>query len=190
MSPRLTKILRLLVLAVLIVGLFALGTHPGVQWYFDLERLRGITSEAGFLGMVTFVGLTTAGYLMQLPGIIFVVAALLGWGTLVGSIMSFVGLTAATSASFWMIRSVGGSPVSDIENGWVRKMLTQLDDHPVRTVTVLRVVFFVNPLINAPLVLTDLRYRDYLLGSMIGFVIPLTVIALGTDTVMTYLVSG
>lgn len=188
MSPRQIKYLRLAALALVLGGLVYAGTRPEVLACFELEYLRGITSRAGFLGILTFLGLWVLSYLMQIPGIVFIVAALLGWGALGGSLISFVGLTAATSVSFWTIRTVGGSPASDIENSWARKMLDQLEDRPIRTVTVLRTVFLVNPVVNLSLVLTDVRFRDYLVGSMLGFILPLGVIACATETVMYYLV--
>ena len=190
MSPRTLKILRLAALAVLVGGLFVLGTQSGIEAFFDLDHLRRMTSEAGLAGMVGFVGICTAGYLMQLPGLIFVLAALLGWGTITGGIMAFIGLTVATSVSFWTVRLVGGSPISDIEHDYVQKVLGQLDDHPVRTVVILRVLFLVKPVVNLSLVLTDVRFRDYFLGTIIGFILPLGFITVATDTVMAYVEVG
>ena len=186
MSARTQKYVRLGALAALIGVLIAVGTRPGVQAYFELEHLRSITSDAGVLGVFAFVGICTAGYLMRVPGVVFVLAAILGWGSIAGSLVAFVGLTVAISVSFWTMRSVGGSPIADIDTDWVRKILGQLDDHPVRTVALLRLVFFVNPIVNLSLVLTDVRFRDYFVGSVVGFIVPLAAITLATDTVMYY----
>lgn len=187
-SDRTKKVLRLLALAALIGSLFYIGTRPGIRGYFEIEYLRSVTAEAGWVGIATFLVLWVAAYLMQIPGVVFAIAAILGWGSLVGAIIGYVGLTASTAAAFWMIRLVGGSPVADLENEWARKILSQLEDHPIRTVALLRTVFVVNPVVNVSLVLTDISFRDYLLGSLIGFVPPLFLLALGTETAMYYLV--
>ncbi|MFB6263118.1 MAG: TVP38/TMEM64 family protein [Bradymonadaceae bacterium] len=183
MSDRTFKILRFVALVLLVAGLFFAGTRPAVQAFFDLEYLRETTADAGFLGIVSFLGIWIVACLMQVPGAVFVVAALLGWGTVAGSLIAFVGLTVTTSASFWTLRGVGGSPVADLDYDWVRQMLDRLDDKPIRTVALLRVFFLVNPVVNTSLVLTEVRFRDYLLGSMAGFVIPLGVIAATTRSV-------
>lgn len=189
-SSRTTKMLRLSALALLLGGLIYAGTRPDIRAYVELDYLRRLTSRAGLLGIMTFLGLWVLSYLMQIPGLVFIVAALLGWGAVGGSLISFVGLTAATTASFWTIRIVGGSPASELEGSWIRKMLDSLDDRPIRTITLIRLVFLVNPVVNISLVLTDVRFRDYLLGSMLGFVLPLVVIACATETVTYYLVSA
>lgn len=186
MSRRTVQLLRLAALAALIGALFVAGTRPSVQGYFELDYLRQITSRAGLVGVVIFLGLWAVSYLMQVPAIVFIVAALLGWGSLVGSAIAFTGLIFTTSVSFWTFRFVGGSPLAELDGDWTRSMFEQLDDRPIRTVAILRLVFLVNPLVNLSLVLTDIRYRDYLAGSMIGIVVPLAIIALATDTIIHY----
>jgi len=190
MSAGTKRIVRLVALAVLFVGLVVVGSRPSVQALFALEHLRTITSDAGVLGMLAFVGLCTGGYLLRVPGIMFVLVALLGWGSIAGSLMSFVGLTVAVSVSFWAFRGVGGSPIADIDSKWVRSILGQLDDHPVRTVALLRVVFFVNPIVNLSLVLTGVRFRDYLVGTVLGVILPLAAMALAGDWLMSFVVAS
>lgn len=186
MSARTVKWLRILALALLIGGLFVAGTRPSVQAYFELDFLRELTSEAGLLGVVIFLGLWAVSYLMQVPAIVFIVAALLGWGSSIGSAIAFTGLIFTTSVSFWTFRGVGGSPLAELDGAWTRSMFEQLEDRPIRTVAILRLVFLVNPLVNLSLVLTDIRFRDYLAGSMIGVVVPLAIITFATDTIVAY----
>lgn len=188
MSARTKKIGRLFALAAVVTGLVVLGFQPGVRAFFQPENLQSVTADAGVLGMFAFVGICTVGYLVRVPGVIFVLAAILGWGSLAGSVMSFVGLIVAVSVSFFAVRGIGGSPIADIDSDWVRQILGQLDDHPIRTVALLRLVFFANPIINLSLVLTDIRFRDYFVGSILGFILPLAAIALAFDSVMAFVV--
>jgi uncharacterized membrane protein YdjX (TVP38/TMEM64 family) len=54
-------------------------------------------------------------------------------------------------------------------------LLGRLDAHPVRVVALLRVVLIHSPQLNYALALSSLRYRDYLLGSALGLVLPVAV---------------
>lgn len=168
-------------------GLYLAGTHPELQAYFELDYLRSLADDAGFAGMATFVGIFVAGYLMQIPGMIFVAAALLGWGPITGGIISFVGAILASTANFWAVRAVGGSLLKEVENDWVRKGLDKLDDSPVRTVVVLRSIFFMNPVMHLPLVLSGVRFRPYFAGTLVGLVLPIVVISFSLDWVIAWL---
>jgi uncharacterized membrane protein YdjX (TVP38/TMEM64 family) len=48
-----------------------------------------------------------------------------------------------------------------------------LDDHPIRTVFLLRLVFWMSPPLNYGLAMTEIRLRDYLVGSGAGLVAPI-----------------
>lgn len=190
MSKDAFKFTRLGILIGLGAALYIAGTRPELQVYFELDYLRSLADDAGLAGMATFVGIFAGGYLMQIPGLVFVVAALLGWGPVNGGILAFFGSTLASALSFGTVRTVGGSPLADVENKWVRKLLSKLDDHPVRTVFLLRTFFYMNPVMNLPLVLSGVKFRDYFIGSVFGFVIPLAVVIAALDTVMAWLSLG
>jgi uncharacterized membrane protein YdjX (TVP38/TMEM64 family) len=190
MSKDVLKYWRLAALVGVGAALYFAGTHPELQPYFELDYLRSLADQAGMAGMATFVGVFVAGYLMQIPGMIFVVAALLGWGPIAGGLIAFVGALLASVANFWAVRAVGGSLLSEVENDWVKKMLGKLDDHPVRTVVVLRTFFFMNPVMHLPLVLSGVPFRPYIIGSLVGLIAPIAVISLSLDTVMAWLNLG
>lgn len=184
MSDKARKYARLAALIALIAALWVAGSRPQVRAFFEIEHLRQLTAESGVVGMAAFVGIFAGGYLLQVPAMVFVVTALVGWGPLLGGLLAFAGSLIAACINFFALRSVGGTPLADVEHRWVRKLLSQLDDHPIRTVFLLRTLLYLNPVMNLPLVLSGVRFRDYLIGSALGFVVPLTVIILALDTVM------
>lgn len=187
MSNVALKYWRLAALVGLGVGLYLAGTHPELQVYFELDYLRALANEAGIAGMASFLGIFVVGYLMQIPGLIFVVAALLGWGPITGGLIGFIGAIIASTANFWTVRAIGGSLLSKVENRWVKKALDKLDEHPVRMVIVLRTIFFMSPVMHLPLVLSGVPFRAYLLGTLIGLVLPVVIIAFSLDWVMAWM---
>lgn len=58
--------------------------------------------------------------------------------------------------------------------GWVRRLLQHVDRHPVLVVAGLRLLGQLSSPISYGLAATDIRFRDYLAGSALGLVAPIT----------------
>ena len=98
------------------------------------------------------------------------------------------GGTIAVCVSFLVMRTVGGRAFTQIDKPWVVRMLHRLDLHPIRTVIILRLVFVLYPSLNYLLALTSIRFRDYLIGSAIGLVIPISLFVLFFDWMVALLI--
>ena len=72
------------------------------------------------------------------------------------------------------MRSVGGRAFTQIDLPWVQNILKKLDSQPIRAVIILRLVFIMHPSLNYLLALTSISFRDYLIGSAIGLVAPIS----------------
>ena len=66
-----------------------------------------------------------------------------------------------------------------------RYLLHRLDQRPIRTVFILRLLLFLAPPLNYVLAMTNVRYRDYLIGSALGLVPGLLLVALLFDWVLS-----
>ena len=100
--------------------------------------------------------------------------------------MAYVGGLTSLALSFVVVRTVGGKALSKVRNRWMAKALTALDDRPVRTVALLRLIFWLAPPLNYALALSNVRLRDYLVGSALGFVLPVIGIAAAFDVVRAW----
>ena len=68
-----------------------------------------------------------------------------------------------------------------------RYLLAKLDENPVTTVAVLRLCFFLAPAMNYMLALSSVSFRDFMVGSIAGLVVPLTVAVFFIDHLITYM---
>jgi uncharacterized membrane protein YdjX (TVP38/TMEM64 family) len=175
---------RLGALAVLIIGLVVLGKVNGITASLSTERIRTAVQAAGWWGAVLFVALFCVGELVHVPGWVFMAAGTIAYGFLGGFLLGTVGALCSCSMSFFIVRAVGGRPLGAIRWRWARKLLAQLESHPLRTVIVLRLVFWVGPQLNYALALSNVRFRDYLVGSAVGLVLPLAGMALFFDRIL------
>lgn len=158
----------------------------GIAWTTGLldditiESVRAQVAAWGAFGVVGFVVLACVANVLHVPGMILVVAAILAFGDLAGPFIGWAGAMAAAMTTFLSMRALGGRGSSDVKNRLAKRILSGLEDRPVWTVALLRVVFQNAPILNTVLALSPIRTRGYLVGSALGMVPPVVAAALFT----------
>lgn len=161
---------RLILLAVLLVGLVVLGKVTGLTEHLTVPRIREFMTELGVLGFLLFVVLFCVGELVHIPGMVFMLAAVVAYGPLLGGIAGFVGGVISVTFTFVLVRRVGGQPLGEIKWPIMRKVLELMGERPIAVVTVLRMVFAFSPVLNYALAMSTVRLREYVFGSLIGLI--------------------
>lgn len=164
---------RLLALAALFVGLWVVGKWAGLGEWASPERIMALMRDSGPWGWLIFIGAWMGLAQMQLPGMIFIVAAMLIYGPVAGGVLSWFGGMITLALTFAVIRGVGGTPLAQTQRPWVRRALDHLDERPVRTIALLRAILVMNPAINFPIILGGVSFREHTLGSALGLVPPI-----------------
>jgi len=186
-EPKRTSRWRLIALAVFFVGSLAVAKLTGLDDYVTVESIRALMDSAGPLGFVAFVVIFAAGELMHVPGMVFVGAASVAYGSVIGSVAAYLGALGSVTASFFVVRTIGGQPLAQVQRPLVKKLLSRLDTHPLSTIAVLRFLFWMAPALNYGLAMSKVRFRDYFLGSAIGLAIPIPVAVVFFDWIVTVL---
>jgi len=179
--------LRLVLLALVIGGAIAAGSHFEIAGTFDAEALRTVVLDAGPWGWAVYVVAFAAGEFLHVPGLVFVAAGILVYGKVVGFGVALLGALVSVTFSFVVVRRIGGTPLAGVRHRWLQGMLQRLEQHPIRTVFVLRLALWLAPPLNYALALTPLRFRDYLIGSALGLVLPIAATAWLIDWILTIL---
>lgn len=164
---------RLVLVAVILVGLFVLARATGLSANLSVERIRTVTAAAGPWGPMAFVIIFCVGELVHVPGVVFVAAAVVAYGRPGGGVLAFVGALASVTLSFQVVRTIGGKPLGALRSSLARRILSQLEGHPVRTVFLLRLLLWMAPQLNYALALSTVRFRSYLLGTALGLLAPI-----------------
>ncbi len=185
-STRLGRGPRLLLLVAMLGGLYYLGS--GVFGSLSVETVRAALVDAGPVGVLGFLVAFALGNLMSVPGLVFVVASLLAYGQVHGALIALVGSLLAVSTNFWVVRTVGGNAERLPDTRWTRWATGGLENHPIRTVALLRTMFVLAPPVNYALALSPIRFRHYLAGSALGLVLPIAAYAAGIECVVRFLV--
>ena len=173
--------IRLTALGALVIGLFVAAKVSGLTAHLKTEEIRAWMASAGWWGPIGYLGAFSVGELVHVPGWVFVLAAVVSYGRVAGGALAFVGAILSLSVSFAIVRGVGGKPLGAIRWPFVRRMLAQLDAHPVRTIIILRTVLWLTPQLNYVLALSTVRWRHYLIGSILGLIAPMVALAFLLD---------
>lgn len=186
------KWLRVGALVLLTIVLLAIGHATGLTDSLTRERLEALQAlmlELGALGFLAYLAIFAIGELMHVPGMLFVVAAILAYGPAAGSAAALAGAFVSLTASFFVVRVIGGQPLGDVQRPIVRRVLERLDRRPVATIAVLRLIFSLAPALNYGLAMSKVRYRHYIAGSALGLTPWIAAAALFVDWFVAWLFS-
>ncbi|MBS3779282.1 MAG: sulfotransferase [Desulfovermiculus sp.] len=165
---RLRKWLKpLIVLGIL--GLFFVFWAIGLGDVFQEPHVLAAQVEGmGWQGFLLFAALFVLGGALGIPPAIFVVAAGLLWSFPAALHISFLGGMAAASLGFFLSRYVA----RDFFAAHIPKRISRFGNSPessgIKTVVLLRLLFYLFPPVNWMLGLSRIRFCTYLMGSMLG----------------------
>ncbi len=167
---------RILAVVLAAGAFYVVGRLTGATGYLgDVARLRACVQSAGALGVLVFIGLFVGAQIISVPAIVPLGVSVVVFGVVRGTAIGFVAALVGISVVFFMARRVGGQPLTDVGRPWVRRLLTRIDERPVRTVALIRLLLWVFPPVNYALAMSPVRYRDYLLGSALGLALPMAI---------------
>jgi uncharacterized membrane protein YdjX (TVP38/TMEM64 family) len=174
LTERQVRWLRLAAAAAVLAGVVLAGHALGLAEYLSRDELRAAVGEAGAWGVPIFVGAYCLALLLHVPatGIMFVGIGVALYGRVPGGALAFFGSVAAVMVSFLVVRGLAGKPLAAVRSGLLRRVLAKLDERPLATVVILRVLFFAGAPVNYALALSPLRMRDYFVGSLVGLAVP------------------
>jgi uncharacterized membrane protein YdjX (TVP38/TMEM64 family) len=174
-SERRAPGLRILAVVALALTFYAVGRATGLTVLLrDGDLVREWVRSAGILGIVVFMAVFVAAQLTSVPAIVPLAFGVLLFGPVEGTVVGFIACLVGISVVFFMARTVGGRALGDLDRPWVKRLLVRLDERPIRTVATVRMLLWVFPPVNYALAMSRIRYRDYLVGSLIGLVLPMS----------------
>lgn len=163
-----TTLKRLILLLAVSLLLMYLGRYTSLSRYFDLDLMTDTMQEAGTLGICLFTLAYVAGTLMNLPGVIFLFISFNVYAGMMGVFIAYMATLLSMVAHFYFARGLAGEALSEIKQPFIRKHMEKMNTRPVLTTAILRLVLFVSPPVNYALALSSIRFRDFLLGSMLA----------------------
>lgn len=164
---------RLGLVLVFLLVLWAAFRVLGLDSQFSVQFLHERFEAHKFEGLLVFTGLFALGNLVQIPGWIFLASAVVALGQFWGGVATYVAACVTCLSTFWIIRRLGSDALREFKGRWSARLFAQLDVHPLRSVLALRLLFQTVPALNYVLALSGVRFRHYLLGTLLGLPLPI-----------------
>ena len=181
---------RLLAVGLFLGILLTVFQVSGLRDHFNLAFVRQLILEHQIGGLVFFVLLFCLGNLIQIPGWLFLVAAVLTLGRAWGGTVTYVAAVTSCAITFVTIRALGGDALRLLRNRVAVRILRELDAHPIASVALLRILFQTMPALNYALAMSGIRFRTYLIGTLVGLPVPIALYCVFFDILATRLHVG
>jgi uncharacterized membrane protein YdjX (TVP38/TMEM64 family) len=169
---------RLCIVLAFLVLVWAVFRFSGVESHFSAQFLRERFAQHKLFGLLVFTGVFALGNLIQIPGWLFLVSAVVALGQFWGGVATYVAACVTCTTTFWIIRLLGANALREFKGRFASRVFSQLDAHPVRSVFVLRLLFQTIPALNYALAMAGVRFVDYLLGTLLGLPLPIVLYCL------------
>jgi len=182
-SPLWHRYRRLIAVLLLLAILFWVVHGTSLREHFSLAYLRQQLSYNQWSGLAIFVVLFTVGNLVQIPGWIFLAAAVVILGKVGGGVATYIAACVSCAFTFVSVRWVGGDAVRQLDSKLAARLLAQLHAHPIRNMVILRMVFQTLPALNYALALSGVGLRPYLLATVLGLPLPIAVYCVFFDAI-------
>ncbi len=181
---RLLAVIAFLGLLVAAFGIFGADEH------FSPETIQQGLLRHPVWGLLIYVGLFALGNLLQVPGWLFLAAAVVALGPAHGGAVAYLAAATACVATFLIVRQIGGDALREFHQPWARRLFAQLDASPELAVAGLRLMFQTMPALNVALGLSGIPFRAYLSGTLLGLPLPITAYCLFFDQIARLLGRG
>jgi uncharacterized membrane protein YdjX (TVP38/TMEM64 family) len=172
---------RLLAVFLFLAILLAVFELSGLRSHFNLYFLQQRILENKVSGLLVFVLLFSLGNLIQIPGWVFLAAAVLELGRSWGGLATYVAATISCCVTFLTIRCIGGDVLRQLESKTALRILAHLDARPLESIFLLRVLFQTVPALNYALALSGVSFRNYIIGTLLGLPLPIALYCLFFD---------
>lgn len=164
---------RLLLVVLVLAAILLLAEWAGWRERISLEFLRDTLLHHRIFGLLVFVLLFALGNLIQIPGWLFLAAAVITLGKGAGGLVTYAAACISCALTFLAIRYAGGDALRQLDNRIARNILNHLHARPVRGVILLRTLFQTMPQINYALAMSGIRFRHYMAGTLAGLPLPI-----------------
>jgi uncharacterized membrane protein YdjX (TVP38/TMEM64 family) len=174
---------RLIAVVAFLVLMFAIFQMSGLRGHVNLEFIKQTILDNKLSGLLIFVLLFSLGNLVQIPGWVFLASAVLALGHFYGGVATYIAAVVSCLATFVTIRYIGGNVLRELDNKLAVKILAKLDERPILVIVLLRTLFQTVPALNYALAMSGVKFRDYLIGTLLGLPLPIALYCLFFDYV-------
>lgn len=178
---------KLIVILLSVSAVIFFSKSSGITDYVTIDQLTLLLQRNLVTSSVIFILIFCLANLLYIPGWIIISAPILVLPPLTAYFLILAGAISACCSSFFLIGLFGKGLLNDLDNKYANKALQKLEENPLLAIFILRVLMQTNPALNYTLSLSKVKFKDYLLGTILGLPIPVAIYCLFYDILTDYL---
>lgn len=162
---------KLLIRIVLLIAVTIALMATAKYFFGDLmtyQNIQQLIQEAGVWGAFAFVAIAVISSLLHIPAYVLLAMCFLIYDGPFGVLVGIVSAFAIFTAHFFFARLIGGNVEEHLKHPFLIKKLNSLEEHPLKSIILIRLFFFMMPVVNLALGLSSVKYRYFIIGSMLG----------------------
>lgn len=169
-----------LIVLIIISGILIVSFTPLGTYVTDIKRIRADIEGAGVWSYLIFILTFVLFALFNIPEVAFLFLAYLIFDNiLAAALINYVSGVLSAIATFYAGRMIGAGALSEIKNVRIRRLISAAENNPIRSIVILRTIMMLNPIVGYTLALTKMSPRNYIIGNLIGILVPILYITIG-----------
>jgi len=173
MNKRKISLIKILILLAFVILGFTLFRAFGPE-IFKIENIRETISSYGAFGPLIFIAIYVLGAVIFFPGTPLTISSGILFGTINGTIYTVIGATIGASIAFLISRLLGKDFIDRLLKNKLKK-LNEYDKRIKENGFLVMIFLRLIPLfpfngLNFAMGLTRIKFRQFLLGTVIGIV--------------------
>ncbi len=134
----------------------------------SIESIRKLISGYGFYGNVLFVIVAICAIVINIPSVVIILFSVIIFGGIKAAIVSAISIYIAAMTIYVIAQYLGRGFLKRLCGSKLDQFDKKLEHRGFKTVLYLRLLFFMLPPFNWMLSLSNIGFRDFLLGTVLG----------------------
>ena len=189
-KPAYRYLLRVGILLVLLLALATIWRWTPLSDWLDIDKATATVNwiRNSYFSPVLMLIAYVIGGLVAVPVSLMIIATVTVFDPWIGAAYALLGVEIAAVAGFGVGHMIGRDTVSRIAGSRVNRLSRKLSERGVLTIITLRIVPVAPfPVINVIAGVSDIKFRDFAIGSFIGLVPSILAISLLADRIIASL---
>ncbi len=170
----------------LLVIVFLVAELTGLRASLSPQHIKELFLQFQLWGILIFCISFSLGNLLYIPGWIFLLGAVFALGKEWGGLATYIAALTSSTISFFLIHKIGGDALRSLNNKYADRIFSKLDQHPIYSIALLRLMFQTVPALNYALAMANVRFSHYILGTVIGLPLPIFIYCYFFETIFQH----
>jgi len=170
-----------IILLIILSGILLVTFTPLGAYLKDINKIRADVESAGIWSYFIFILFFVLIALFSIPAeiVLLIFSYLIFDNFIMAVLVNYIAGFLSAIVTFYAGRFIGAGALHEIKNVWIKRLIASAENNPIKSIILLRTFLILNPVVGYTLALTNMSPRKYILGNLIGIIIPIFYLSFG-----------